>query len=41
MGWWAGFQTSWRPMSVGEFVEAFDWGKVPTEDIVVDPGEVV
>ncbi len=41
MAYWAGFQSSWRPMSVGDFVEAFDWERVPTEDIVVDPGEVV
>lgn len=41
MGYLAGFQSSWGPMSAGEFVEAFDWGKVPMEDIVVDPVEVV
>ena len=41
MGWLAGFQPSWRPMSVEEFVEAFDWAKVPKDDIEIDPGEVV
>lgn len=41
MGWLAGFQPSWSPMSVEEFVAAFDWAKVPKEDIEVDPGEIV
>ncbi len=41
MGWLAGFQGSWGPMSLGEFVEAFDWGLVPREDILIDPSEVV
>lgn len=41
MGWLAGFQPSWSPMSVGEFVDAFDWSKVPMGDIKIDPSEVV
>lgn len=41
MGYLAGFQPSWGPMSAEEFVEAFDWAKVPKEDVVVDPGEIV
>ena len=31
---------TWRPMKIGDFVEAFSWSHVPTEDIVVDAQEL-
>lgn len=40
VGWLIGEQDGWHPMSLEDFVNGFDWGRVPREDIVVDGQEL-